>query len=306
MIHYISYFSPIWHNERNVADALGWHGYPVECYQVDQPDDRPGRNGAPAVKPGDVVFTAVPQSIPVADLKRYKQAGAKLACWYWDWLWDFANREAEYLPALKMMDSVLSTDGFSSAEYERRGVTCRHWLPQGAMPEDRLLPPRGGTPRHDVVFIGHLNGYPDRAEMRRRLAASCDFAVYGNYSRDSRRVWGRELTSILQSAKVTIGSNWHNNVPGYWSDRIYVTMNNGGFYLGQYVPGLERYFKDGTHCGFYDGLDDMERKVAWWLKHDTQRERCRRAGHTLVRDRDTYIHRVGELLEVWKRLGLVA
>ena len=245
-----------------------------------------------------------PQSIPVKDWQAWKDAGAKLACWYWDWIFGYANRDAEYTPALKLMDCVLSTDGFDSAEYVKRGVDCRHWLPQGAMPEDRLLVPRPGTPQHDCVFIGHLKGYPDRAEMRRRLAAKWDFAVYGDYSRDGRRVWGRELVSILQSAKITLGSNWRNDVPGYWSDRIYVTLNCGGFYLGQYVPGLERYFKDGVHCGFFDGMADMERKVKWWLAHDTERERCRRAGHLLARDRDTYIHRVSELLEVWRRLGL--
>ncbi len=304
MIHFISHFDPIWHNERNVADALEWHGYRVQCYQVNDLRDRPGCNGAPNVKRGDVVFTSVPQSIPVAELQKYKDAGAKLSCWYFDWLWGLQNRDAEYTPALRLMDAVFSTDGFDDAEYRARGVMNRHWLPQGAMPEDRMLPPRMGTPAHDAVFIGHIAGYPDRAEMQRRLSARWNFAVYGDYSRDNRRVWGRELTSILQSAKIAVGTNYKNDVPGYWSDRIYVTLNNGGFYLGQFVPGIDRYFKAGVHCDFFDGLDDMEKKVAYWLKNDTKREKCRRAGYALARDRDTYIHRVDSLLEAWRRLGI--
>jgi hypothetical protein len=305
VIHYISAFNPTWHNECQVATALEWHGQSVECYEYSHANDRPGRNGAPAVKADDVVFTAVPQCIPVDELKRYKDAGAKLACWYWDWLWGLEQRDEAYTPRLQLMDSVLSTDGFDDAEYVKRGVTCRHWLAQAAMPEDRLL--IGNGPRHDVVFMGHI-WTDDRREMRRRLSERFNFANYGNYSYDAQvhhRIWGREMVSICQGAKIMLGTNYRNDIPGYWSDRIYVVMGAGGFYLGQYVPGLESQFKDGVHCAFYDGMDDMEEKVAWWLSHDAERERCRKAGHKLIHKCHTYIHRVGDLLEVWRRLELI-
>jgi hypothetical protein len=172
------------------------------------------------------------------------------------------------------------------------------------MPEDRLLPPPNGTPRHDVVFMGHL-GAPGREEMARRLRSRWHFANYGDYSRDQRRIWGREMTAICQNTSIMIGTNWRNDVPGYWSDRIYVVSGAGGFYLGQYVPGLERCFKDGVHCGFFDGFDDMEVKVAWWLAHDKEREACRKRAFELVHSRHTYIHRVGELLDAMKRLRIV-
>ena len=305
MIHSVSYFDPPWHNERNVADALRWHGCDVRCYHLPDPQDRPGRNHSTMIERGDVVLTSVPQFIPVPELRRYKDAGAKLVAQYWDWIWGLDNRDAEYTPRLQLMDAVFSTDGFSDAEYVKRGITCRQWLPQGAMPEDRMLLPVTGAPRHDVVFVGHIGNYPDRDEMRRRLSAQYNFAVYGDYSHDKRRVWGRELSSILQSAKITIGTNWRNDVPGYWSDRIYVTLNSGGFYLGQHVPGIDRYFKDGVHCAFFDGVDDMMLKVKWWLEHDAERERCRRLGHLLVRDRDTYIHRTADMLDAWRLMGIM-
>lgn len=304
MIHYISFFEYPWRNERNVADALRWHGQEVECYQVTEPRDRPGQNGAPPVKPGDVILTAVPQCVDVAELKRYKDAGAKLACWYFDWLWGLEDRDAEYTPRLKLMDAVFSTDGFDCAPYLERGVNCRHWLPQASMPEDRLYPPRFGTPRHDVVFMGHV-WTPDRREMAHRLSARWNFANYGNYSKTGRRVWGREMTAICQSASIMIGTNYKNDIPGYWSDRIYVVMGAGGFYLGQHVPGIERQFDDGVHCAFFDGFDDMEKQVEWWLAHPAERKRCQKRGYELVRDKHTYTTRVGELVEGLQRLGLL-
>jgi hypothetical protein len=304
IIHYISFHEFPWRNERNVADALAWHGYEVQCYQVTDPRDRPGCNGAPPVKPGDVVLTSVPQSFPVAELKRYKDAGARLVCWYFDWLWGLQNRDAEYTPRLLLMDAVFGTDGFDDAEYVKRGITNRQWLPQAAMPEDRLRPVDAGTPRHDVVFMGHL-WLPERKEMARRLNAKFNFANYGNCSSDGRRVWGREMVNICQNSAIMVGTNYRNDVPGYWSDRCYVVMGAGGFYLGQYVPGLDRTFKDGVHCGFFDGFDDMEVKVAWWLKHDAERRACQKRGHALIHEKHTYTHRVGELLDALRRLRIV-
>jgi len=302
-IHYVSYFERPWRNERNVAEALQWHGYPVECYQITDPCDRPGQNGAPAIEQGDIIFTSAPAQFGLDDMKRWHDQGAKLACWYFDWLWGLGNREELYVPRLKLMDMIFSTDGSDSAEYEKRGISCRHWLPQAAMPEDRLLTPRWGTPQHDVVFMGHI--YTDeRREIARRLAARWDFAHYGGGG-EAHRIWGYEMTSICQNAAIMIGTNYRNDVPGYWSDRRYVVMGAGGFYLGQHVPGTDAQFKDGVHCGFYDGMADMERKVKYWLEHSAERERCRRAGWRLVHERHTYTHRVGEMLAVLRRREMV-
>ena len=121
-IHYVSYFERPWRNERNVAEALQWHGYSVECYQITDPRDRPGQNGAPAIEQGDIIFTSAPAQFGLDDMKRWHDQGAVLVCWYFDWLWGLGNREELYLPRLKMMDVIFSTDGSDNAEYEKRGI----------------------------------------------------------------------------------------------------------------------------------------------------------------------------------------
>ena len=304
MIHYVSFFDFAWRNERNCADALEWHGYHVTRYQITDPKDRPGLGGKPAIKPGDVVFTAVPQNFDVAELQRFKDAGAKLVTWYWDWIFGLENRADLYLPRLRLMDVILSTDGFSDENYVRNGITCRHYLPQAAMPEDRLLPSAVGSPKHDVVFMGHL-WTSDRRDMARRLNARFNFANYGGYSEGTRRVWGCEMTRICRGSSIMVGVNYKNDCPGYWSDRCYVVMGAGGFYLGQRVPGIERYFQDGVHCAFFDGMDDLMEKTAWWLAHDKEREACRKRGHELVHSRDTYIHRTNEMLATLRKMRVI-
>ena len=300
MTHYISFFDPPWHNEKNVADALHHHGAPLTCYQFPDPLDRPGRNGKPAIHPHDIVLTSVPSRFPLDELRGYKAQGAALICWYWDWVWGLQNRPTAYLPPLLLMDAIYSTDGFCSGPYLKRHINCRHYLPQGAVPQASLPPPTPGTAKHDIVFMGHL-WTPDRKELARRLSARWDFANLGN----GPRIWGRAMSDICQSSAIMIGTNYRNDVAGYWSDRCYVVMGAGGFYLGQIVPGLSRSFKDGVHCGFFDGPDDMERKVTYWLSHPAEREACRLRGHALVQQRHTYTSRVGQLLADLKTRGFL-
>jgi len=300
MWHYISCFNPPWHNETNVYNALTLHGCDVHCYEVTNQHDRPGTRGRPAIKPGDIVFTATPHRILLSELRTYKNQGAKLVTWYWDWLWSLQNREAAYLPRLLLMDAVFSTDGSSSAEYIRRGVQCRQYLPQCAAPEPRLRLPPSGTKKHDVIFVGSL-WTPDRKELARRLSLRWDFANVGA----GPRVWGRPLSNACQSSSICIGTNFRNDEPGYWSDRCYVVMGAGGFYLGQYVQELEQTFTGRVHCGFFDGLKDMEEQVEWWLAHPAEREACRLRGHALVQEQHTYTNRVTVLLAKLRSLGIL-
>lgn len=304
MIHYISFFEQPWRNEINVADAMRWHGYEVECYQVTDPRDRPGKNGAPPVRRSDVVFTSVPHYFDAADIQAWHDAGAKVATWYFDWLWGLGDRDEAYTPKLRLLDAVFSTDGIDSGEYEKRGIRNRVWLPQGAPALDRALPPRPGTPQHDVVFLGHINT-PERREMAQRLNARFDFANYGNEANATRRIWGRERIDLCQSSRIMIGTNYRNDIPGYWSNRIYVVMSAGGFYLGQHVGGLDAQFTAGKHCDYFDGLDDMERKVEWWLKHAAERKRCAKRAQELVQSEHTYVHRVDTLLAKMRQMGLL-
>lgn len=301
VIHYISFFDPPWHDEVNVADALDHHQATCTRYNFPDPLDRPGRGGKPAIKSGDIVFTSVPSRFPIAELLDYKARGAILVCWYFDWIWKLQNRAAVYLPRLLLMDAIFSTDGFCGGAYILRHVNCRHYLPQAAAPLDTLPPPTPGTEKHDVVFLGHL-WTQDRRELARRLRVRCDFANLGN----GPRIWGRPLSDICQTSAIMIGTNYRNDVAGYWSDRCYVVMGSGGFYLGQYVKGLDRTFEDDVHCGFFFGLDDMEKKVDYWLSHPAEREACRRRGHCLVQSRHTYTHRVGQLLAALKARRFLA
>ena len=54
---------------------------------------------------------------------------------------------------------------------------------------------------------------------------------------------------------------------------------SGGFYLVEYMEELEEFFEIGKEIACYNGPEDLVEKVKHYLKHDTEREKIRRAGY---------------------------
>jgi spore maturation protein CgeB len=82
----------------------------------------------------------------------------------------------------------------------------------------------------------------------------------------------------------------------YASDRIWLSMLGGGFYIGQRTPGMDRLALDGTHCAWYEHLDDCVDKIRWYLDHPADRERIRQDGERFVRTHHTFDQRIRNIL----------
>ena len=54
---------------------------------------------------------------------------------------------------------------------------------------------------------------------------------------------------------------------------------SGGFYLVEYMEELEEFFAIGKEIVCYTDPEDLVKKVKYYLEHDSERERIRRAGH---------------------------
>ena len=54
---------------------------------------------------------------------------------------------------------------------------------------------------------------------------------------------------------------------------------SGGFYLVEYMEELEEFFEIGKEIVCYTDPGDLVEQVKYYLKHDSERERIRRAGY---------------------------
>lgn len=182
-------------------------------------------------------------------------------------------------------------------------------------PEARFLPAAGEMelepvapdPRFasDVAFIG--TGYAaDRAEFLVEVARHARLRTWGQgwdrwkdeVGATGVRVEREEFARVCSSSAICLGINpAHARHATDWvSNRLWLTILGGGFYLGAWGAGLAQLLHDGVHCAYYRDRDECVRLVAEYLRHPELRDRIRRDGEAFVRRHHTFDERIKNLL----------
>lgn len=242
--------------------------------------------------------------------------------WYQDpqWYRDVHLPEVAHTLSVGRQVGTFFVTGFER-QWRALGLNAK-LLPSAA---DRDIRPVRPSRRFaaDVAFIGTGPGVRhggagfahERADFLVTLADALGSAVHvrvwgGGWEayRDrldwgGRPVFGRDLSGVCSSSGIVLGINpaRAEGATFYTSDRIWMMILGGGFYLGRRSPGLDQMLEDGTHCAWYDNAEECAARAQYYLAHESERERVRAAGEARVRERHTFDQRVSYLLaqEEW-------
>lgn len=261
-------------DEAYLADALEKLGLAVHRFSQDAP--------RPAPKYAEwAIFTGHPAALTRFEIWR---TSIPSIIWTLDWLPDYPER-APMIDAARRATMFLSSD---QHDWKSLNVFNHGYLP-GAC--EAVHAPFNPKPEIPCAFIGSL--YSPR---RRQIAALVK--KMGGVVLQSPGSWryGVELSSWLQTVKVLIGDSARNDVQGYWSTRNYIVPGAGGFLLTPRTPGLELQFKLDEEVAVYDSIDELEKKLAYWIKNDAKREAVRRAGFDRARREHGWDNRAKALL----------
>lgn len=236
-------------------------------------------------------------------------AGKQNAMWYHDpqWYRDTGRPDIGHVAAIGKLSQTFFVSGFD-AEWRALGLPAKY-LPAAG---DRTITPVEPRPRFasDVAFIG--TGYdPARAEILLEVAKEHDLRVWGlgwekwrePLNWNGKAVEGKRFAAVCSSSKITLGINPAIAKGGsnYTSDRTWMVMLAGAFYLGQGTPGMREMLHDGEHCAWYEDAVDCVAQCDRYLSDARDRERIRAAGEHFVRANHTYDQRITNLLsgEAW-------
>jgi spore maturation protein CgeB len=236
-------------------------------------------------------------------------AGTPNAMWYHDpqWFRDTDRPDIGHIAAVGRIATTFFVTGFD-AEWRALGMNAK-FLPAAG---DAAITPVATRPDYaaDAAFIG--TGYDEsRAALLLELAKHHDVRVYGpgweRWSRElrwnGRSVEGREFAQVCSSSAVTLGINPARAAGGvtYTSDRTWMVILAGAFYLGQGTPGVTQFLRDGEHCAWYTDSSDCIAKLEQYLADPAARNRIRSQGERFVRANHTYDQRIANLLsgEAW-------
>jgi glycosyl transferase family 1 len=236
-------------------------------------------------------------------------AGIDNAMWYHDpqWFRDTNRPDIAHIAAVARLAETFFVTGFD-AEWRALGMNAK-FLPAAG---DAAITPVAPVPQFssDVAFIG--TGYDQtRAQLLLDVAKRYDVRVYGpawdqwrtELNWNGRSVEGKEFAQVCSSASVTLGINPSRAAGGvtYTSDRTWMVILAGAFYLGQGTPGVTQFLRDGEHCAWYSDTADCIAKLDMYLRDASARERIRKQGERFVRANHTYDQRISNLIsgEAW-------
>ena len=227
------------------------------------------------------------------------------AMWYHDPQWhkDLDRKDIGHIATIGRLARTFFVTGFED-EWRAHGLNAA-FLP--AAGDSAIVPVKHDSRfASDIAFIG--TGYdPDRAQLLIEVSKSFSVKVWGpgweewrgQLDWGERPVEGKDFAAVCSSSRITLGINPSRAAGGvsYTSDRTWMVMLAGGFYLAQRTPGVAAMLRGGEHCGFYDDSASCISECARYLAASDDRERIRVQGEQFVRAHHTYDQRIANIFE---------
>jgi spore maturation protein CgeB len=234
----------------------------------------------------------------------------KVVAWYVDSpLW--FNSSSHYIAnSLRYLDVAFVFDGYYIPEMARWGCTRTAVLSFGCEPtihrKVQLPEDEHEYYSSDICFIGNYHGVASDRESILTHLASYNLKIWGDGWQHSpivqlRQKWMGKSLSIADLAKAYAGAKLSLNVtyPHSITEpnmRTFEAPACNTLLLNDNLPGLTRFFTPGQEIEVYTSIEDLIRKVDYYLAHPEEASRIAAAGQRRAHRDHTYQIRMTEML----------
>jgi spore maturation protein CgeB len=159
------------------------------------------------------------------------------------------------------------------------------WVPLGF---DENIHRKHDTEKiYDLAFVGNIDHFYDRLKLKKRYEKKYRiFIGEAPYS---------ELSRIYSQSKIVLNLPVNNDL----NMRFFEALGSGSFLLSKKIHnGEDDITGDKVHRVSFFGWWDLDRKIAYYLDVDEEREAIAEAGHKLAVDNFTYTHRIKQILNI--------
>lgn len=145
---------------------------------------------------------------------------------------------------------------------------------------------------YDVVFVGNVSYKycQERIRLLKLIGEKFNLKVFNS-------VYGEKMAKIYSQAKIV----FNKSISGDLNMRVFEAMSCGSLLLTnrlQPEAGLEDLFIHRKHLVLYNDETDLLEKIAYYLKHESEREEIAYNGNKEVVEKHTYEHRAKEMLKI--------
>ena len=191
-----------------------------------------------------------------------------------------------------VFDKVYVSEFIDAHHLKLCGFNNVEWLPGAFHPD--WFKPLELEKEYDIGFVGQLDNTVVRSKTTRKRmldALSQKFNIMSN-----QNIRGPAVNELFNRSKILIERTIFCN----FGSRMFEVIGSGGFGLINKYPcynGLDQIGLDGTHFVTYDeSLEDAEKKIEYYLKHDDERKRIAQAGYEYFLRHHTYYHRINKII----------
>lgn len=152
--------------------------------------------------------------------------------------------------------------------------------------------------KYDIAFAGKTDKsifHKERTKLIRKISRH-----YNTIIRNDVR---NNIAEFYSSSKIVFGaeilSEERKFLPYlYTSNRFFVALGCGAFYLCQWFPGIEKLAQNHKQLVWFKTEKELFELVDYYLKHDEQREMIRKSAQELAHSKHTYVHRIHNMLDI--------
>ena len=253
-------------------------------------------------------------------IKKIRQLGIPIVMWVIDAPINFSN----ILDTAPYYDFIFCGGTEAIEIFKKLGYKNIKWLPFAY--DSSLNFPQGILERvkrdisKEVVFVG--SHYPNREHILRFLVdQGHEINIWGSgwdkVSHDSpltkyihkTHTKPGEWMRIYSESKIVLVIHYPSTdrVPVYQaSPKVYEALACGGFVASDDQKDVRALFKDGEHLVIFSDLDDLGKKISYYLDHEKIREKIAAKGQLEVQTKHTYVERIKEMLNTLNSTGILS
>lgn len=257
------------------------------------------------------------------------KSGSMTLNWFSDDHWRFENYSKYYAP---LFHWVTTTDSKAPARYHKIGyknVIKTQWASNHFLYKPLNLPKI-----YDVSFVGHPHG--NRKKIIEKIRkAGINVKCFGQ-GWPAGRVSQEEMIKIFSGTQINLNLTkssgninlitlariflkrtnkkliWIQN-PCRWPDNLKSLLDRsreqikgrtfeipgcGSFLLSSDADNLGDYYEDGKEIVIYKDIEDLIKKIYYYLKHDKEREAIAQAGYERTLHEHTYEKRFNNIFKI--------
>lgn len=211
-------------------------------------------------------------------------------------------------------------------DFRKAGVPRVAWLSQGFAPSffelGEVTPRSRAFFGSTITFVGNLSELREylvrRRFLKRILQEGFDLKWWGPpparklrnlpfflssvwRAYGGRFVYGSEYAQVASLSRIFLGIDRAPQIRNSMSERLYMAVGCGAFYLCQHIEGIEEVLEPGREIETFASEDEMMDKVRFYAPREDMRKRIAEQGKRRVSAQYTYRHRFSEMFSRLER-----